>query len=71
MSDSLYKETKTLQKAIAGEGKGSVQEQAEYARNALFTQMEKTRKVADQIEPKVGKTYWPYPTYGDLLFSVL
>lgn len=71
LSDSLYKETKALQKAIAGEGKGSVQEQAEYARNALFTQMEKTRKVADQIEPKVGKSYWPYPTYGDLLFSVL
>ncbi len=71
LCDSLYQETEKLQKAIAGEGKGSVQEQANYSRHTLFAQMEKTRKVADEIEPMVGKTYWPYPTYGDMLFSVV
>ena len=35
-----------------------------------FVQMEKTRAIADQIEPMVDKTLWPYPTYGDMLFSV-
>lgn len=71
LCDSLYEENQTLQKDIDGEGKGTIEEQAKYARNTLFAQMEKTRKVADQIEPLVGKAYWPYPTYGDMLFSVV
>ena len=27
-------------------------------------------KVADELELKVGKAYWPMPTYADLLFYV-
>jgi glutamine synthetase len=71
LCDSLYQETKMLEKAIGGEGKGTVQEQANYSRHTLFAQMEKTRKTADEIEPLVGESYWPYPTYGDMLFSVV
>ena len=33
--------------------------------------MEETRKTADAIEALVGSKYWPYPTYGELLFSVV
>ena len=25
---------------------------------------------ADELEQLVGKTYWPFPTYGELLFGV-
>ncbi len=32
--------------------------------------MEAARKVADELELKVGKAYWPMPTYADLLFYV-
>jgi glutamine synthetase len=41
-----------------------------YYRDTVFEQMEKTRAVADEIESLVGEVYWPYPTYGKLLFSV-
>ena len=26
--------------------------------------------VADELEGLTAKRYWPYPTYGDMLFSV-
>ena len=28
------------------------------------------RQVCDETETLVGRKYWPFPTYGDLLFSV-
>ncbi len=71
--DSLYKETGILETDIANEESkaGDIEKQAHYVRDTLFVQMEKTRAIADQIEPMVDKTLWPYPTYGDMLFSVL
>ena len=48
-----------------------VLEQAKYYRNTVFKEMEETRVIADEIESLVGAKYWPYPTYGDLLFSVV
>ena len=44
--------------------------EAHYYRDVVFEQMEKTRAIADEIESMVGESYWPYPTYGKLLFSV-
>ena len=71
LSNDLYKESEKLSadidKAVGFDG---VQEEANYYRNVIFTQMETTRKVADEIEILVGTKYWPYPTYGDILFSV-
>ena len=71
--DSLYKETGILETDIANEESkaGDIEKQAHYVRDTLFVQMEKTRAIADQIEPMVDKTLWPYPTYGDMQFSVL
>jgi glutamine synthetase len=45
--------------------------EAAYYRNTVFALMEETRKTADAIEALVGSKYWPYPTYGELLFSVM
>jgi len=28
------------------------------------------REQADELETLVGKEYWPFPTYDDLLFNV-
>ena len=46
-------------------------EEATYFRNTVFTQMAETRVAADQLEPLIGSAYLPYPTYGELLFSVV
>ena len=32
--------------------------------------MNDVRAVADELETVVGKEYWPFPTYADLLFNV-
>ena len=32
--------------------------------------MEAVRVPADKLEMLVGKKYWPFPTYSDILFYV-
>ena len=32
--------------------------------------MKELRKIGDEIEVHLGEKYLPYPTYGELLFSV-
>ena len=32
---------------------------------------EALRAVADELETLVAREYWPFPTYGDLLFGVV
>ncbi|MGE5328668.1 MAG: hypothetical protein ACM3KR_04075 [Deltaproteobacteria bacterium] len=39
-------------------------------RDVIFLGMQELRAIADEIESLVGEKYWPYPTYGQLLFSV-
>lgn len=71
LTSDLYKEAEKLSSDVEkATGFADVQEEANYYRNTIFAQMEATRKVADDIEVVVGKKYWPYPTYGDVLFSV-
>ena len=71
-SESLYSETKKLETDVEKTPQNvETFEVAKYYRNTVFAQMEKTRKPADEIESLVGSKYWPYPTYGDLLFSVV
>lgn len=71
LTSDLYKETEKLSADVEkATGFADVQEEANYYRNTIFAQMEATRKIADDIEVVVGKKYWPYPTYGDVLFSV-
>lgn len=71
LSVQLFNELESLKRAVSGEQKiADVEKLCRYCADVLLVQMEKTRTVADQIEPLVGKTYWPYPCYGDLLFSV-
>jgi glutamine synthetase len=71
-SDELYAETKKLESDVENAPQnGETLEVAKYYRSTVFAQMESTRKPADKIESLVGSKYWPYPTYGELLFSVL
>ena len=47
-----------------------VEEQAKYYHDVVITAMGELRAVADEIESLVGEKYWPYPTYGKMLFYV-
>ena len=59
--DALIEQCRTL---------ADTTEQAAFYRDEILPQMEHMRSVADEMEVFVGKEAWPFPTYGDLLFSV-
>ena len=46
------------------------EEMANFYHDTIFADMGALRVPADKIETLVGKDYWPYPTYSDLLFYV-
>ena len=46
------------------------QAEAEYYKDEIIPAMAQLRGIADEMEEEVGEKYWPFPTYGDLLFSV-
>ena len=39
-------------------------------KNDVFENMQTLREYADELETIVDKKYWPYPSYGEILFSV-
>ena len=48
-----------------------IEAQAKCFHDKVFTAMSDLRTSADGIEALVGEKYWPYPTYGALLFYVM
>ena len=47
-----------------------VVERSEKIRDEALPAMDALRAPADEAETLTAKTYWPFPTYGDLLFGV-
>ena len=41
-----------------------------YYHDVVFAAMNKLRIVIDELETITAKTYWPYPSYGHLLFGI-
>lgn len=71
LSYSLYKKTEKLKEDLLDvKNQDSLKAQGDYYRNVVFLDMQELRAIADEMEGLVGEKYWPYPTYGQLLFSV-
>ena len=49
---------------------GDLLKQAKYYRDQVIPKMEKARKIADTLETRVDASFWPFPTYAELLFKV-
>ncbi len=43
---------------------------AKYYRNTVFALMNELRETGDSMEKKTSAKYWPYPSYGEILFGV-
>ena len=43
---------------------------ARYYRDRVFPAMQSLRSIVDDMELRCGAKYWPYPSYGEILFSV-
>ena len=69
-SDKLYGAILALDAAVADAPKGNGEETAKYFSSAVIAKMQTVREYADRLETITAKEYWPFPTYGDLLFGV-
>ena len=48
----------------------STLEQARFYKETVFAAMQELRLVVDEMETHCAASCWPYPSYGDILFSV-
>ncbi len=69
--EAFVKKTDELKQAVSGLASvdGSL-EKAVYCREKIFALMGELRTVGDSMEQKTSAEYWPYPSYGELLFGV-
>lgn len=61
----------SLKKALEkGRTTEDYMEHGKICRDEIIPAMNALRAAADEMELHTAKKYWPFPTYGDLLFSV-
>ena len=67
-TDALFDRCEDLKSAIALVPAASKEEAVAYYRQVVVPAMDAVRVHADTLEQLTDKSYWPYPTYSDLLF---
>ena len=71
LADQISQKTEELEEILMALGDYSdVTEQSYAIRDKVLPKMSELRAVADEAETVTAAKYWPYPTYGDLLFGV-
>ena len=71
LEGGVYRRTELLEEQLRRLGElPSAKEQADFCAGALFAAMQELRAAADELESLTGKAYWPFPTYGELLFNI-
>ena len=71
LSACLSKKTSELDKVLLdAKDIEDSEELAKFYHDIVVSQMNEVRAIDDELETIVGKGYWPFPTYTDLLFSV-
>ncbi len=67
-TDRTYDKCEKLAHDIEVAPTGTVEDAANYYHSVILPQMDSVREDADELERLTDKSYWPYPTYSDLLF---
>ncbi len=71
LSDSIGTKTGELEDAVITlHGVDDIIRESELIRDTVLPKMSELRVPCDQAELLTAKSYWPFPTYGDILFSV-
>ena len=71
LTDQIAARTEALERAVlALSSAGDIKAEAEAIRDVVLPRMGELRLPCDQAETLTAKSYWPFPTYGDLLFGV-
>ncbi len=69
LSDGLYTKCAELEKALIKVPEDP-QKSALYYHDTVFSLMQEMRALADEMETMTSSEYWPYPTYGEMLFNI-
>ncbi len=71
LTGELYSALKVLEDVVAKSEKISdMSAHSFFCKDEILPAMEALRKTADELETITASDFWPYPTYGDLLFGV-
>ncbi len=71
LEKETYKNLQNLEDiTVKASGIEDMREAANFYHDEVLTAMGMLRAPADQLETLVGEKYWPYPTYGKMLFYV-
>ena len=71
LTDRIWEKVEELEKAVASlcEAEDIISQSYEI-RDNILSKMSELRASCDEAETLTDKSYWPFPTYGDLLFGV-
>ncbi len=67
---SVYETVNTLKKDLENAPKEDKSKEAFYYKDVVIRDMEKLRSYVDELELICDRKSWPYPGYGEILFSV-
>ena len=71
LTDEIDDAVKTLESAIVKyQGIDDVTKASVFIRDELLQKMAELRVFCDEAETLTAEKYWPFPTYGELLFGV-
>ena len=70
LTEELYAKSAALDEAVAAAPSGDNTATAHYYHDTVIAAMDAVRAPADKLEGLVGKKFWPFPTYSDILFYV-
>ncbi len=72
LTTALWKNTVALEEALEKtEALTDITEKAFSYKDLVIPAMAEVRSAADALELLTSKKHWPFPTYGDLLYSVI
>ena len=70
LADGIDEAIEALEVCIDSHTSEDVTAQAFHIRDELLANMAELRRVCDEAETLTAASYWPFPTYGELLFGV-
>ena len=71
LTSCIYSKVQALEKDVVNaKSISGTSELALYYRNTVFAAMNELRANVDELEGYVPKEKWPFPSYGDILYSV-
>ncbi len=71
LTGELFRGLKTLEETVAKSDEIlDMSKHSFFCKDEILPAMEAVRKTVDELEGTVSSEFWPFPTYGDLLFGV-